>query len=66
MHLRVVTPYKLISHENAKIYVKFILLSRGIYIFYRIFSFNWTYLVIFLYNRNLFGVVYPHKMFQLN
>ena len=39
---------------KMQIYVKFILLSRGIYIFFRIFSFNLTYFVIFLYNRNFF------------
>ena len=48
-----------------QIYVKFILLSRGIYILFTIFSFNLTYLVIFLYNGNFFcGSLPPIKYFE--
>ena len=65
MFLKVVTNSKLISHENANIRKVYFITAWHIY-FFRIFSFNRTYLVIFLYNPNFFEVVYPHKMFRLN
>ena len=62
MFLKVITPHKLISHENA-IYVNFILLSRATYFFPDFPGSNNICLKFFCTIKTYSGVLYPPKIF---